>query len=112
MEDGNSMENCSDWSKFASQSSVTQERNYKLKLRELLFPENLSIEVLKINLINRSIIKENTCKSKEELVELFRQHVSPRPRRDSDSSLLNAVQAVSLKSSCDKRTEFPYRYAV
>ena len=105
------MEDCSDWSRTATPTSINGIN--KLTCRELLFPENLSTESLKIHLINRSIIKENSSQSKEELIALFRQHVVPRSRRRSDTSndtlnLSNSIKAVSLNSLDNSRT--PERY--
>ena len=104
------MESSSDWSN-ATPLSFNVGKNDKLTFRELLFPENLSTDALKIHLINRSIIKENSSKSKEELIVLFRQHVLPRPRRrDGDTLVLsNAVKAVSLKNPGNSMTESSFR---
>jgi len=78
--------------------NVKVEKNEKLSIRDLLFPENLSYDTLKIHLINRSIIKKDNKEDKDSLVQLFRKYVSPRPRRVDDrvSQLNRDIQRVTL----------------
>ncbi len=89
----------------------------KLTAQELLFPENLSVQTLMIHLINRSIINKDENKSKIELITLFRQHISPRPkrnrRRNSCLNLCNinaGVKAVSLTENKKTSLEIKSRY--
>ena len=109
------MEDDSDWSASrTSPISINVEKINKLNCRELLFPENLSTESLKIHLINRSIIKENSSQSKEELIALFRQHVVPRSRRSDTNNetldLSNAIKAVTLKNLDKSRRSERYTF--
>ena len=102
----NAMED--DWSKNSQYENNAKEHKPDLKV-DLYFPEKLSSEVLESYLVKRNIAKKDQVQTKENLVDLFRKHITPLPQRKypSDSKtksydqIKQGVKTISLEKRKD-----------
>ena len=95
-----------DWSKNSQYENNAKEHKPDLKV-DLYFPEKLSSEVLESYLVKRNIAKKDQVQTKENLVDLFRKHITPLPQRKypSDSKTKSYDQIKQGVKTKEKRKD-------